>query len=68
MPLFAEIGDGNVVQRVIVADSLAWCVDNLGGTWVQTYDNHPTERYAGKGMVYAPSDERKFLYSVEVGE
>lgn len=65
MLLFAEIGPGNVVQRVIVADSLEWCVTNLGGWWVETYDGHPTERYAGVGMIYESSDPRKFLYAGE---
>ena len=34
----AEIVDGKVV-RVIVADTLEWCVNNLGGEWVQTSFN-----------------------------
>lgn len=66
MRTFAEIGGGNVVQRVIVADSLEWCIETLGGWWEETYRGHPIERYAGRGMVYTPSDSRKFLYPGEV--
>jgi hypothetical protein len=43
-----------------VADSLEWCVDNLGGWWVETYQGHPTERYAGIGLVYDPGTTTKF--------
>jgi hypothetical protein len=63
---FAEIGGDNTVLRVIVADSLEWCAEHLGGFWVETVQDHPTERYAGQGMVYAPGDARKFLYPSEV--
>lgn len=66
MQLFAEIGADNIVQRVILADSLAWCAEHLGGWWVETFQGHPTERYAGPGMVYVPTDSRKFLYDLEV--
>jgi hypothetical protein len=58
---FAEIGPGNVVLRVIVADDLAWCQDTLGGMWVQTWEWHPTEAYAGPGMVYDPSSPEQFV-------
>ena len=63
---FAEIGAGNIVLRVIVADSLEWCVETLGGWWVETYEGLPVERYAGMGMVYTPSDPRKFLNEGEM--
>lgn len=58
---FAEIGPGNVVLRVIVADSLEWCVETLGGWWVETYQGHPTEHYAGIGMVYNAASAEKFV-------
>ena len=51
MSYLAEINNGTVV-RVIVAESEQWCVDNLGGTWVETADPYadPTEVvYAGPG-------------------
>ena len=57
---FAEIGPGNIVLRVIVADSLEWCIENLGGWWVETYQGHPTEKYAGPGDVYNPASAQKF--------
>lgn len=66
MRYFAQIGIGNVVLRVIVADDLAWCALNLGGLWVETIRGHGTERYAGKGMVYVAADARQFLYPGEV--
>lgn len=49
---FAELDKNNMVKRVIVADSLDWCVKNLGGTWVQTYANDPIKNYAGIGHTY----------------
>lgn len=61
MRSFAEIGSENLVTRVIVADSLEWCVETLGGWWVETYEDHGTEHYAGVGMVYVPGDPRKFI-------
>lgn len=48
---FAEIQNG-VVKRVIVADSLEWCVNALGGEWVETFRNHPTKNYGHKGASY----------------
>lgn len=66
MRYFAEIGPGNVVTRVIVADALEWCIEFLGGVWVETFEGYPTERYAGPGMVYVVGDPRKFLYPSEV--
>ena len=38
MAHFAQIENDKVVQ-VIVADSLEWCKDNLGGSWIQTSYN-----------------------------
>ena len=32
----AEVNESNQVVRIIVADSIEWCVDNLGGTWIST--------------------------------
>lgn len=62
MAHFAEIDSNNVVVRVIVADTKEWCVENLGGNWVQTSYNthagqHPEGRplhknYAGIGYLW----------------
>jgi hypothetical protein len=59
MAHYAQIENG-VVTQVIVAHSKAWCVDALGGEWVQTSYNtrgnqHPEGRplnknYAGIGF------------------
>lgn len=60
MPYFAEVVNG-IVQRVIVAESAEWCVETLGGTWIETLDGDATEQYAGPGMVYDPGDPAKFV-------
>lgn len=49
---FAEINNEGIVQRVIVADSLEWCVENLGGTWKETFMGRPDKNYAAKGVKY----------------
>ena len=52
MSYFAEINN-NGVTRVIVADTAAWCVEHLGGTWVETADPYTDEpqtvTYCGPG-------------------
>jgi hypothetical protein len=56
MSYFAEVDGSGIVRRVIVADSLAWCVDVLGGTWVETSDPYapPSEvTYCGPGYGHA---------------
>jgi hypothetical protein len=63
MSYFAEVANGTVV-RVIVADSEQWCVDNLGGTWVETsdpYSEQPTDVvYCGPGYTFDPSFPERF--------
>lgn len=49
---FAEVGQNNVVQRVIVADSAEWCTQALGGIWIETFIDNPNKNYAGKGHDY----------------
>jgi hypothetical protein len=39
MKYFAELDSNKIVTRVIVANSLSWCVENLGGTWIDTGEN-----------------------------
>lgn len=39
MSHFAELDENNTVLRVVVADSLEWCEERLGGRWVQTSYN-----------------------------
>ena len=47
MSHYAQIENGTVTQ-VIVAHSKAWCVDALGGEWVQTsYNTHAGEHTLG---------------------
>lgn len=70
MAHFAEIGEGNIVLRVIVindsdclneagneweAVGALFCHNLLGGTWKQTSYNHNVRKnYAGIGDVYRP--------------
>lgn len=50
---FAEL-QNNIVQRVVSATDKEWCVDNLGGEWVQTYYSTEGKNYAGIGFTYDP--------------
>lgn len=51
MAHFAEIGNDNIVVRVIVADDKEWCENSLGGTWVQTsYNTHGNEHPEGRPL------------------
>lgn len=50
---FAELKD-NIVQRVVSSETKEWCVDNLGGEWVQTYYFTEGKNYAGVGYTYIP--------------
>ena len=71
MAHFAEIDDNNNVVRVIVADTLAWCEENLGGIWLQTsYNTYGNthklggtpfrKNYAGIGFIY-DADKDAFI-------
>lgn len=53
---FAEIKN-NIVQRVICAETKAWCIDNLGGEWIQTYYNTTGKNYASEGYIYYPEKD-----------
>jgi hypothetical protein len=53
---FAEL-KGNIVQRVVVADSQEWCETTLGGKWVQTHYSTPGKNYAGIGYTYNPGKD-----------
>lgn len=50
---FAEL-QNNIVQRVVSATEARWCIDNLGGEWVQTYYDTKGKNYAGRGYTYDP--------------
>jgi hypothetical protein len=60
MRYFAEIRNNEVV-RVIVAEDISFCTDVLGGEWVETFKGRDGERFAGKGMGYAPDHPMKFV-------
>ena len=55
----AEIDVHSIVVRVIAATSLAWCTENLGGTWLETWkDGSQRGKFAGPGDIYdADADE-----------
>jgi hypothetical protein len=60
---FAELDADNVVLRVVVADSIEWCIDNLGGTWAETSDPYaePTAvTYCGPGYGHDPAVRERF--------
>lgn len=59
MRYFAEIGPGNIVLRVIVAENEDY-PQSLGGVWVETFQDDPIAKYASKGMVYDSSTPDKF--------
>lgn len=52
MSAFAELDENNVVLRAIVADSIEWVTENLGGTWVETFDDGTRGRLASIGFIY----------------
>ena len=70
--LMALIGAGNIVENVAIPpdgmdeiEAILWFTEHVGGVWVVTWEGHSTERRAGVGMVYAPGDDRKFLFEGE---
>lgn len=50
MSLFAELDGNKRVIRVIVADSLAWCQQRLGGTWVAASETTAQVQGAGPNL------------------
>lgn len=49
---FAEIDNQGTVLRVIVADSLEWCIENQGGQWKETFMDDTEKNYARLGDTY----------------
>ena len=61
MAHFAEIGENNIVLRVLVTDNNdlnadeghQWLIDNLVGTWIKTsYNGKIRKNFAGIGFTY----------------
>ena len=53
MNYFAEINNKNIVIRVIIANNIDWCIDNLGGDWIQTkYDGSLRKQFGNIGYTY----------------
>lgn len=51
MAHFAKVSEEGIVEQVIVADNAQWCIDNLGGDWVQTsYNTHGGIHYGPDGQ------------------
>jgi hypothetical protein len=61
---FAEIDSNALVTRVIVAHSLEWCQQALGGTWIETADPYSPEpqevTYCGPGFGADPTFPERF--------
>jgi hypothetical protein len=57
---FAEIGEDNVVLRVLVCDDINWLTENLGGTWEETFKTHENIKYCGKGHGFDPIWPERF--------
>ena len=53
MLYFAEINpETNVVLRVVITQSKAWCDYHYGGIWIQTYKSTPGKNRAIPGYIY----------------
>lgn len=52
MRYFAELDNQSKVKRVIRADSLEWCVQNLGGQWVETFMDRQDKNGAAIGHTF----------------
>lgn len=61
MALYAEKDADGKVLRVVVCDDPAWLAERLGGNWVETTTDHPTERYAGPGMYESDIPPQRFV-------
>ncbi len=49
---FAQINNENIVEQVIIAGSVEWCVETFGGNWVETFMDNPGKNFAGKGYFF----------------
>ena len=62
MSWWAEINNENIVLRVLVGNEndptgdcgYSWLINNLGGTWIETYQNGNRKQFAGVGFTYNP--------------
>lgn len=52
MSRFAKIDDTGLVVDVVVADSVEWLAENLGGDWVETFTDGTRKQRASKGFTY----------------
>lgn len=63
--LLAELDDNGTVRRVIVCDSIEWAEEHLGGRWVETRYDDPTEKYAGIGDGHDPTAPERFAPALD---
>ena len=53
MRYFARVDESSTVTEVITAKSLDWCLENLGGTWLETWVGGGTRKnFAAIGSPY----------------
>jgi len=57
---FAQLNEENIVLQVVTAESLEWCINNIGGEWVETFIENPNKNYAGIGYTY-DEDKENFI-------
>lgn len=50
---FAKIEEDNLVSNVVISNSIEWCKNNIGGSWIETkQDGSIRKNYAGIGYTY----------------
>ena len=58
MRRFAEIDENNIVTRVLIADDEIWLAENLGGSWVETFNDGTRGVRASAGYRYDSEIDR----------
>jgi hypothetical protein len=54
----AQLDESNVVLRVIAASSIEWCVETLGGTWLECRrDGSIRGSFPGPGWTYDETND-----------
>jgi hypothetical protein len=61
MNYFAKLSNNIVIEVIClsetITDGVAWCIEQYGGDWVQTYDNNPTKTYGNISYTYDPTTD-----------
>jgi len=58
MRRFAEIDENNIVTRVLIAGDETWLAENLGGSWVETFNDGTRGVRASAGYTYDSEIDR----------